>query len=172
MSKTLHISLFVLSLGVPAVAADDAGIDFFERRIRPVLIKECAKCHSAKAQGELKGNLNLDFREGLLTGGDSGPAIVPGKPDESLLIEALNYDSFEMPPKGKLDAKIIADFKKWIEMGAPIREKPKPPSQLPQNRRSTLPRRESTGRFSRRGNLHRLSSSTGNGSSGRWMRLS
>ena len=119
MSKTFSISLFVLSLGVPAVAADDPGIDFFEKRIRPVLVKECAECHSAKTQGELKGKLNLDSREGLLTGGDTGPAIVPGKPDESLLIEALNYDSFEMPPKGKLDAKVIADFKKWIEMGAP-----------------------------------------------------
>ena len=75
MSKTLPISLLVLSLGVSASGADEAGIDFFEKRIRPVLIKECAECHSSKAlaQGDLKGKLNLDSREGMLTGGETRP---------------------------------------------------------------------------------------------------
>lgn len=121
MNTNHLVPVLILSLGIPAFAADNAGTEFFEKRIRPVLIQECYSCHSAKAQGQgdLKGGLSLDTKAALLAGGDSGPAIVPGKPDESLLLEALNYDSFEMPPKGKLKPEVIADFKKWIQMGAP-----------------------------------------------------
>jgi hypothetical protein len=121
MNRILLIPVLLLLAVPPTFAADDAGTDFFEKRIRPVLVESCYECHSAKAQtkGDLKGGLSLDTGAGLLKGGDSGPAIVPGKPGESLLVEALNYDSFEMPPKGKLKPDVIADFKKWIEMGAP-----------------------------------------------------
>ncbi|MFG0333646.1 MAG: DUF1553 domain-containing protein [Maioricimonas sp. JB049] len=97
---------------------DDAGRAFFEKRIRPVLVEQCYSCHAADAKS-VRGGLVVDTREGLLVGGDSGAAIVPGKPDESLLIEALRYESYEMPPKGKLPQSVIDDFVKWIEMGAP-----------------------------------------------------
>jgi len=97
------------------------GIEFFEKKIRPVLVKHCYKCHSEKASkaNDLKGGLRLDNRAATLKGGESGAAVVPGKPDESLLLEALNYESFEMPPKGKLPASVIADFRDWIERGVP-----------------------------------------------------
>ena len=93
-------------------------IAFFEQRIRPVLVKHCYQCHSSKAK-EVEGELYLDTRQGLLEGGQSGPAIVPGKPDESLLLEALRYESLEMPPEGKLPEAVIRDFERWIRMGAP-----------------------------------------------------
>ncbi len=96
-------------------------LQFFESHIRPVLVDNCYECHSreAAAAGTLKGGLQLDTREGLRTGGDSGPALVPGSVAESVIISALKYESFEMPPAGKLGDDVIADFVKWIEMGAP-----------------------------------------------------
>ncbi|OUT56184.1 MAG: hypothetical protein CBB71_18445 [Rhodopirellula sp. TMED11] len=94
------------------------GIEFFETRIRPVLVEHCDQCHSLQAKN-IQGGLKLDSKAAAQQGGDSGPAIVPGNVDESLLIDALNYDGFEMPPKGKLPDPVIEDFKKWIEMGAP-----------------------------------------------------
>ncbi|MCC6508524.1 MAG: DUF1549 domain-containing protein, partial [Pirellulaceae bacterium] len=96
-------------------------MDFFESKIRPVLVKECYSCHSAQAaaSGKLRGQLLLDSRDGLRKGGESGPAVVAGKPDDSLLIGALRHETFEMPPKGKLADPIIADFVRWVEMGAP-----------------------------------------------------
>ncbi len=93
-------------------------VAFFEQRIRPVLVKHCYQCHSAKAK-EVEGELYVDTRQGLLEGGQSGPAIVPGKPEESLLLEALKYESLEMPPEGKLPDAVIRDFERWIRMGAP-----------------------------------------------------
>ncbi len=103
-----------------AVAADEpTGIEFFEKKIRPVLVLHCYECHSADAKA-LKAGLLLDSRDGWKQGGDSGPAIVPGKPQESLLIQALKYeDGMEMPPKGKLPEEVVADFVKWVEQGAP-----------------------------------------------------
>ena len=99
------------------------AIDFFETRIRPVLIAKCYACHSeaARSNGKLKGGLLLDSRQVTQTGGDSGPAVVPHKIDESLLIESIRYgeDSYQMPPEGKLSDKVIADFEKWVTMGAP-----------------------------------------------------
>ena len=93
-------------------------LDFFEKRIRPVLVERCYECHASEAK-KIQGGLLLDSREGLLTGGDSGPAIVPNDTADSLLIQALHYEAFEMPPKGKLPNNIIADFEKWVRMGAP-----------------------------------------------------
>ncbi|MBL9155169.1 MAG: PSD1 domain-containing protein [Verrucomicrobiales bacterium] len=96
---------------------------FFETKIRPVLVENCYGCHSAdaQAQGKLKAGLFADSREGLLTGGETGPALVAGKPGESLLLKVLNHEikGAEMPPKGKLPAETIADLARWIEMGAP-----------------------------------------------------
>ena len=93
-------------------------IKFFETKIRPVLIKECYGCHSNKA-GNVRGGLRLDTRELTRMGGSSGPAVVPGDLDQSLLISAINHVDFEMPPQRKLSASVIADFRSWVEMGAP-----------------------------------------------------
>ncbi|MCH2399528.1 MAG: hypothetical protein MK364_10495, partial [Pirellulales bacterium] len=98
--------------------ADTAGVTFFEAKIRPVLVKHCYSCHSADAK-IVRGGLRLDTRQALLRGGDSGPGLVPRKPAVSQLLSALRYDGLEMPPEGKLPASIIADFERWIQMGAP-----------------------------------------------------
>lgn len=97
---------------------DQAGVDFFEGKIRPVLVDHCYKCHSADSK-IIKGGLRVDNRQALIKGGDSGPAIVPGDPTKSLLIKALKYDGLEMPPKGRLSDSVIKDFETWIKMGAP-----------------------------------------------------
>jgi len=102
----------------PAVSAKQ--LQFFERRIRPLLVKHCYACHSAKAK-TLEANFRLDTRAGLLKGGDTGPAVVPGKPDESRLIAAVRYKDadLQMPPKGKLAPREIADLEAWVRMGLP-----------------------------------------------------
>ena len=91
---------------------------FFEKQVRPLLIKHCYQCHSSEAK-ILKGGLHLDSRGGWMKGGDSGPAIVPGEPDKSLLIEAIRYESLEMPPRGKLPDAEIGVLEKWVRMGSP-----------------------------------------------------
>jgi dienelactone hydrolase/Ca2+-binding EF-hand superfamily protein len=109
-----------------APVASDADLAFFEKNIRPVLIKSCYECHSAEAD-DLKGGLALDAREAFLKGGDSGAAVVPGKPEESLLIASLRHDDpdLKMPPDkhgGKLDDRVIANFTEWVKRGAPMPE--------------------------------------------------
>ncbi len=101
---------------MPAALAAEDG-DFFERKIRPVLVKHCYECHSEKAD-VVQGDLRLDHRQAMMRGGDSGAAIVPGKPAESLLVAALRYEGLEMPPAGKLDDRVVADFEQWIRAGA------------------------------------------------------
>ncbi|WP_439621552.1 DUF1553 domain-containing protein [Gemmata sp.] len=101
---------------------DPKAADFFEKKIRPVLAEHCYSCHSAEAEAKkkLKGGLALDTRDATRTGGDSGPALVPGKPAESLLLKTLKYDGdVKMPPKGKLPDAVVADFEAWVKMGAP-----------------------------------------------------
>lgn len=100
-----------------ACADEDASIEFFERRIRPVLIEHCYECHSAGAK-EVKGGLYLDSAAGLLKGGDSGPAIVTKAPEESLLISSVRYESLEMPPAGRLPDAVIRDLETWVATGA------------------------------------------------------
>ena len=97
---------------------DQAGVDFFETKIRPVLVDHCYKCHSADSK-IIKGGLRVDSRQALIKGGDSGSSIVLGDPTKSLLIKALKYDGLEMPPKGRLSDSVIKDFETWIKMGAP-----------------------------------------------------
>jgi len=99
--------------------------DFFESKIRPVLVRECYGCHSTSV-GQIKGGLWLDTREGTREGGDSGPAVVPGDLESSLLWNAINHEDFSMPPKKKLPAAVLADFRTWIEMGAPDPRETKP----------------------------------------------
>jgi hypothetical protein len=99
------------------------GNEFFEQRIRPVLVDRCYQCHSAHSE-KLKGGLHLDSREGALKGGDTRAAIVPGDPEKSLLIEAIRYGNpdLQMPPKKKLSEASISDFVSWIRLGAPWQE--------------------------------------------------
>src|SRR5439155_24725684 len=97
-----------------------ANVDFFEQKIRPVLVEQCYKCHSAEAK-PAKGGLRLDSREAFLKGGDSGPAVVAGRPDASLLIKAIRHtdEALKMPPKQRLSGAVVADFEKWVALGAP-----------------------------------------------------
>ena len=98
---------------------DPDKIAFFENRIRPVLVKHCYECHSEKSD-DVSGGLLLDSRSAIRKGGDSGPAVVPGDPDKSLLLEAMSYEDrdLQMPPDSKLSPKIVADFRVWIQSGA------------------------------------------------------
>jgi hypothetical protein len=122
---------FCLHAFAQAARADDqTKFEFFEKKIRPVLIRHCYECHSS-ASKELKGGLRLDSREGIRKGGESGPAVVSGKVAESLLIEALRHESLEMPPDQKLPDAVIVDFVKWVERGAPDpRDRPPKPSEV------------------------------------------
>ena len=88
---------------------------FFENKIRPLLVDHCYSCHSAKSNKK-KGGLSLDSRQGVLTGGDSGPAIVIGDPDKSLLIRAIRHtdNDLRMPPQKQLSAAQIADLISWL----------------------------------------------------------
>jgi hypothetical protein len=92
-------------------------VEFFEKNIRPVLVEHCYECHSAQSE-KLKGKLLLDSREAVRKGGETGPGVIPGDPDASLVVQALRYENFEMPPKGKLPAEVIAHFEQWIKLGA------------------------------------------------------
>ncbi|MGI9471451.1 MAG: PSD1 and planctomycete cytochrome C domain-containing protein, partial [Rubripirellula sp.] len=109
--------------GMPATAVEPTAeqIEFFEARVRPIFVEHCYECHSTTAD-DVEANLLLDSRWGWETGGDSGPAIVPGKLDESLIIEAVRYEDdivSAMPPRSKLAAKDIRTLEKWVGMGAP-----------------------------------------------------
>jgi hypothetical protein len=91
---------------------------FFESKIRPVLVRECYSCHSNQV-GQVRGGLWLDTKDSIRMGGDSGPAVVPGSLDDSLLWNAINHFDYAMPPRKKLSDEILQDFREWIEMGAP-----------------------------------------------------
>lgn len=99
----------------------EGEFDFFEEKIRPVLVEHCYECHSVEAanHGKLKAGLLLDSRDGIRMGGDTGPAVVLGDSSKSLLLRALKQEGPEMPPSGALADDVIADFTQWIEAGAP-----------------------------------------------------
>ncbi|WP_253158432.1 DUF1553 domain-containing protein [Stieleria tagensis] len=107
--------VFVLA-GTSAAYEPDSA-EFFEQRIRPVLIKHCYQCHSEKSD-EIGGSLWLDSADAMRHGGDSGPAIQPGDADRSVLISAIRYESSEMPPEQPLPPQVVQDFVKWINAGA------------------------------------------------------
>jgi len=118
---TLHLLIIALALAAANTYADEpAGIEFFEKRIRPVLVEHCYDCHGPVAD-EPGGGLRLDSRAGWMKGGQSGPAIVAGKPEESLLIRAVRRAEKDsaMPPESPLSAAVVADLTAWIKMGAP-----------------------------------------------------
>jgi hypothetical protein len=123
--RSLLIGAFVLHCAAycrPALASDapPEGIEFFEKRIRPILVTHCYECHSAESK-KPKGGLRLDTRDSMLKGGDNGSALVPGDPDKSLLIRAVRHADrdLRMPPKKKLSDAQIADLSAWVKMGAP-----------------------------------------------------
>ncbi len=119
---TLLVLLPISAFGQDASQFTPGHLAFFEKSIRPVLVKHCYECHSKKTHSE--GELLLDSRSGMFQGGASGPAVVPGKPERSLLIAAVRYKDRElsMPPQksgGRLPDAVIADLEKWVAMGAP-----------------------------------------------------
>ncbi len=122
MRRPFFCFLFLLVAPCYGVSAAELAItarqlEFFETRIRPVLSEHCFQCHSAQAKS-VKAGLLLDSRDGIRRGGETGSAVVPSEPNKSLLLAALRYESFEMPPKGKLPDNVIADFEQWIREGA------------------------------------------------------
>jgi hypothetical protein len=116
------ISIVLLALCAQALASSDpAGIEFFESKIRPVFVERCYKCHSAGAE-KIEASFRLDSAEAILAGGESGKAaVVPGHPETSQLIHAIQYgdEDLQMPPKSKLPADQIASIEAWVKMGAP-----------------------------------------------------
>lgn len=131
LSPLLNVALVCVAatLSAAAVPANAKKLTraqrtFFEKKIRPVLVDKCYKCHSTQPDAKIKAGLAVDTRDALLAGGDTGPAIVPGKPAASLLMETLHGDDPDllMPPEkdgGKLPPEVIAAFAEWIKMGAP-----------------------------------------------------
>jgi hypothetical protein len=115
------MAAFQAAFAPPASAqpADGDSLDFFEKKVRPILVEHCYACHSAKAK-KVKGGLLLDSRDGLFKGGDTGAVVVPGDPDKSRLVEAITYRTvdLQMPPKGKLPDAVIADLTSWVKAGA------------------------------------------------------
>lgn len=113
---TLLLALFFAA----SLRANDMGNEFFEKKIRPLLVEHCYECHSASSK-KPAGGLRLDDRAGWLKGGESGKVIEPGEPNRSLLIQAVRYrdDTVQMPPDGKLPAAAIADLETWVRLGAP-----------------------------------------------------
>ena len=127
---TFTLAILLVGASIPRIVRGKERptgqqIEFFERQVRPLLAQHCYQCHSVNAK-RLEAKLLLDSRKGHVDGGDSGPAIVPGDADDSLLIEAVRYESYEMPPKGKLPNEEIATLVRWINMGAPWPEEAAP----------------------------------------------
>ncbi|MFT5523227.1 MAG: hypothetical protein ACI9G1_000482 [Pirellulaceae bacterium] len=121
MYRTLPTTLLLILVSFHVACAEKTdGIAFFEKQVRPLLIERCLKCHSSGSK-KVGGNLLLDSRDGWMKGGDLGPAIDPGNPDNSLLIKAIRHssDEVQMPPDGKISKADIATFARWIELGAP-----------------------------------------------------
>jgi mono/diheme cytochrome c family protein len=120
-TRSCLVALLACTTLAATSLADEAGVQFFEQKIRPVLVQHCYSCHSVEAREakKLQGGLYLDSAAGVAAGGESGAVLVKGKSAESLLLKALNYDGSQMPPSGKLPDAVIADFAKWIDLGAP-----------------------------------------------------
>ena len=114
------MALGLASLGGVTAQGADAGVEFFEKNIRPVLVERCYECHSAKAK-KTKGGLAMDTKAGLLKGGDAGPALIAGDPDGSRIIEAVRYKNqdMQMPPKSPIPAAEVALLEQWVKAGAP-----------------------------------------------------
>ena len=142
------VSFLVLGSSLVAQTTPE-GIEFFEKKIRPMLAEKCYGCHNSKMKTPL-GGLRLDTRDGLLQGGDSGKAIVPGDPAASRLVQAVSYKhELKMPPSGKLPDEQIADLEAWVKMGAPDPRDSEAARRRSRRRHMTGPRRANSGRFNR-----------------------
>jgi len=133
VKRLIVLALAALSVAPLNAQIDPTGVEFFEKRIRPVLVEQCYVCHSVATQA--MADLRLDSKAGLMTGGSRGPAIVPGSPETSLLLRAITYRDLDltMPPTGKLSDEQIDDFTTWIRMGAPDpRDDEAPPAADPE----------------------------------------
>lgn len=124
MFGVLLIAVLAVQDPAAASAPSEEQIRFFEMQVRPILVEHCDKCHGEKKQW---GGLRLDSRQALITGGENGPAVVPGKPEESLLIRAVRQvdENLKMPEDGKLSDAQIAALVRWVEIGAPFPDTPK-----------------------------------------------
>ena len=118
----------------PASSFKADQLKFFEKDVKPILVARCFKCHGAEKK--IKGGLRLTFRDGVLKGGDSGPAVDVKQPADSLLLEAINFELLEMPPTGKLPANEIAILTRWVKEGLPWTPGDKP-NVDPTDRKST-----------------------------------
>ena len=123
---TCFVAIAISVLASPAIASEDLQIrsdqiTYFEKHVRPLLAERCYKCHGARKQ---ESGLRLDSIQAMLTGGESGPAIVPGHPERSLIVEAIRFESLEMPPDAKLSSANIDRISTWIKNGAqwPVEE--------------------------------------------------
>ncbi len=145
--RALAVCSLLTHAAVAQIPADQ--LEFFEKKIRPVLVEKCYACHSAKLAKPM-GGLRLDSRAGTLKGGDSGPAVKPGDPAGSEIVKAISYQNLDlkMPPSGKLRDQQISDFTEWIKLGAPD---PRAEADAPASSRkaSTLRKGGSSGLFSR-----------------------
>ena len=122
-ATVLSLTALVLSVPIPAAGAEQTDfsaedLEYFEAKVRPLLSKHCYACHSRRAK-TLKAGLRLDRRDLALKGGESGAAVVPGKPGESLLMKAVRYQKPQMPPQGKLSNNEVNVLNEWIRIGAP-----------------------------------------------------
>jgi Protein of unknown function (DUF1553)/Protein of unknown function (DUF1549)/Planctomycete cytochrome C len=123
LARSLMALLCFLSLRASLVFGQSESIkpehiEFFETKIRPVLVEHCYECHAAESK-IIQAGLRLDHRQGVLKGGDNGAAILPPNVEQSLMVKALKYDGIEMPPKGRLPESVVRDFETWIRLGAP-----------------------------------------------------
>jgi Protein of unknown function (DUF1549)/Planctomycete cytochrome C len=127
MNRPLHrLTAAAIACGVAVGSAQAAElpadqVEFFEKKIRPVFVEHCYKCHSEKGEKGIKGGLSLESRQGIRKGGDTGPALDLGNPDKSLILQAIRYsdEDLQMPPKHRLSPEIIANFEQWVRLGAP-----------------------------------------------------
>ena len=116
---SIAVWLVVFSAPVGLGASDSGQAEFFEKRIRPLLVERCHACHSGETSSPM-GGLRLDSAEAMLAGGSRGPAVTPGRPDESLLIRAVSFEDpdLKMPPTGQLSDRETADLVQWVKSGA------------------------------------------------------
>jgi len=118
LRRAASVAFLALLLPSPVAAQPPAAVEFFEKKVRPLLADQCQSCHGAPGK-KAKGGLKLTTRGELLAGGEGGPALVPGDPDKSTLVKAVRYDGdLKMPPKGKLKPDEIAALEKWVKDGA------------------------------------------------------
>lgn len=116
---TRYLLIQLVAALIAGNAAAEQGMEFFEKKVRPILVEHCYECHSAES--DVQGGLQLDWAAGILTGGDSGPAIIKGKPHESLLMKAVAYQDrqLQMPPQNAIPKAQQETLRQWIQIGAP-----------------------------------------------------